>query len=100
MNHQSLFNQLREQFNLTLYDPTTRDGATYYTLLYKNWCHVGKCIEYQSNIILIIGYFVCWLDDLFGAVCFKQSNNEIIDTKTIWMWIVGAIQKPIKYTIP
>ena len=98
MKRSVIFEYLSRKFELTVHNPKILCNATEYKLLYKGWCPVGRCIESASELILIIGYFVCYVEDLCGTVIMITSFGEIIDNSTIWSWIVGAIQQPAKYT--
>ena len=99
MKHSVIVEYLSHKFELTVHNPKILCNATEYSLLYKGWCPVGRCIESTSEFILIIGYFACYVDDLYGAVCLMTSFGEPINDSTIWSWIVGAIQKPTKYIV-
>lgn len=87
---------LANKFELTLHNPNKQNDSTVYNLLYKGWCPVGRCVETTSQFILIIGYFACYVDNLFGVIRLTTSQGETIDDSTIWCWIVGAIQRPCK----
>lgn len=97
MNHSDVFEYLSHKFNLTVKQTQKTNTTTTYSLIYKRWCKIGKCIESTSEIILIIGYFVCWVDVLYGVTRFITSSKETIDDNVVWSWIVGAIQQPCKY---
>ena len=97
MNHSDVFEYLSHKFNLTVRQAQKTNTTTTYNLIYKGWCQVGKCIESTSEIILIIGYFVCWVEVLYGVTRFITSSKETIDDNVVWTWIVGAIQQPIRY---
>lgn len=97
MNHSDVFEYLSHKFNLTVEQAQKTSTNTTYSLIYKGWCKIGKCIESTSEIILIIGYFVCWVDVLYGVTRFTTSSKETIADSVVWSWIVGAIQKPCKY---
>ena len=99
MKHSVIFEYLSKKFELTVHNPKILCNATEYSLLYKGWCPVGRCIETASKLILVIGYFVCYVDDFYGVIRLMTSYEELIDDNTIWSWIVGAIQRPIKHTV-
>jgi hypothetical protein len=97
MNCLVRFAYLSHKFELTVHNPKVVCNVTKYDLLYKGWCPVGTCIESTTELILIIGYFVCYVDVLYGVVRLITSLGETIDDNTIWSWIVGAIQRPVHY---
>lgn len=97
MKHFIIIEYLANKFELTLHNPKKQNNFTTYDVLYKGWCHVGRCIETTSQFILIIGYFACYVDTLFGSIRLITSQDETIDDSTIWHWIVGAIQRPVYY---
>lgn len=96
MKHFIIVEYLANKFELTLHNPNKQNDSTVYNLLYKGWCPVGRCVETTSQFILIIGYFACYVDNLFGVIRLTTSQDEIIDDSTIWCWIVGAIQQPCR----
>ena len=97
MEHFIITEYLSKKFELTLNNPKKQNNYTTYNLLYKGWCHVGRCVKTTSQFILIIGYFVCYVDNLFGVISLTTSQGETISDSLIWCWIVGAIQMPIRY---
>lgn len=96
MNHSDIFEYLSHRFNITVEQAQKTNTTTTYNLIYKGWCQIGKCIESTSEIILIIGYFVCWVEVLYGVTRFITSSKETIADSVVWSWIVGAIQNPCK----
>jgi hypothetical protein len=92
-----IFDYIASKFELKVTNSTTEGYVTGYDLLYKNNCNVGRCVTYCGKTLLIIGYFACYVDTLFGNVRLITSQDEIIADSTIWCWIVGAIQRPIHY---
>ena len=96
MEHFIIIEYLSNKFELTLHNPKKQNDSTTYNLLYKGWCPVGRCVETTSQFILIIGYFVCYVDNLTGNIRLTTSQGEIIDDSLIWCWIVGAIQQPCR----
>lgn len=87
---------LSKKFELTLNDPKKQNNFTVYKLLYKGWCPVGRCVKTRSQFVLIIGYFVAYVNNFLGVISLTTSRGEVIDDSTIWSWIVGSIQNPIK----
>lgn len=88
---------LSKKFELTLHDPKKQNNFTVYKLLYKGWCPVGRCVKTRSQFVLIIGYFVAYVNNFLGVISLTTSQGEVIDDSTIWSWIVGSIQQPIRY---
>lgn len=97
MNSSIILEYLSRKFNLTINNPKKIYNVTQYDLLYKGWCLIGRCIESATEFTLIIGYFVCFVDNLFGVIRLKDSSDESISDSTVWSWIVGAIQEQRKY---
>ena len=54
MKHFIIIEYLSNKFELTLHNPKKQNNFTTYDVLYKGWCHVGRCIETTSQFILII----------------------------------------------
>ena len=97
MEHFIITEFLSNKFELTLHNPKKIYNFTSYNLLYKGWCQIGRCVETTSQFILIIGYFVCYVNNFLGVISLTTSQGEVIDDNVTWKWIVGAIQQPIRY---